>query len=266
MKVQLLVLLIISAISSPTRAETYGSGTQLDRRIQTATYSPDNVFRINASVGRATIVQFEDGETIRRDNGIMAMGDPSAWEVGPNKSGDAVTVKPKTDLEPDTNFIIKTNKRTYVLELKLVKDISKTTYLLRFNYPKPPEPGENPFIGRDLNPNPCSGAGNRRYEKKGDLAISPSEVWDNGTFTCMRFPTNSPRPVVYEVLPDGTETLVNSHIVNDILVIHSVSSMYKLRLNKLVLAVRTRANNTGYYNYNGTTTGEVREVKNDGKK
>ncbi|ENF5697078.1 TrbG/VirB9 family P-type conjugative transfer protein, partial [Salmonella enterica] len=137
MKIQLLAFFVISAIVSSAQAETFGRGTQLDRRIQTATYSPDNVFRINASVGRATIVQFEDGETIRRDNGIMAMGDPSAWEVGPNKSGDAVTVKPKTDQEPDTNFIIKTNKRTYVLELKLVKDISKTTYLLRFNYPKP---------------------------------------------------------------------------------------------------------------------------------
>ncbi|ECE0550164.1 conjugal transfer protein [Salmonella enterica] len=265
MKIQLLAFFVISAIVSSAQAETFGRGTQLDRRIQTATYSPDNVFRINASVGRATIVQFEDGETIRRDNGIMAMGDPSAWEVGPNKSGDAVTVKPKTDQEPDTNFIIKTNKRTYVLELKLVKDISKTTYLLRFNYPKPPAPVESPFVGRDLNQNTCSGNQNRRYEKKGDLAISPSEVWDNGTFTCMRFPTNSPRPVVYEVLPDGTETLVNSHTVNDILVIHSVSTMYKLRLNKLVLAVRTSVNNTGYYNYNGTTTGEIREVKNDRK-
>lgn len=265
MKIQLLAFFIASTLVSTAFAETYGRGTQLDRRIQTATYSPDNVFRINASVGRATIVQFDDGETIRRDSGIMAMGDPSAWEVGPNKSGDAVTIKPKTDQEPDTNFIIKTNKRTYVLELKLVKDISKTTYLLRFNYPKPPEPGESPFVGRDLNKNPCSGNQNRRYEKKGDLVISPSEVWDNGTFTCMRFPTNAARPVVYEVLPDGTETLVNSHTENDILVIHSVSSMYKLRLNKLVLAVRTSVNNSGYYNYNGTTTGEVREVKNDRK-
>ncbi|WP_274533245.1 TrbG/VirB9 family P-type conjugative transfer protein [Photorhabdus temperata] len=165
-------------------------------------------------------------------------------------------------MEPDTNFIINTDKRTYVLELKLVKDVSQTTYLLRFNYPKPPKIGDSPFVGRNLNQNPCSGRENRRYEKKGDLILSPSEVWDNGTFTCMRFLTNAPRPVVYEVLPDGTETLVNFHNVNDILVIHSVSSMFKLRLNKLVLAVRTSVNNTGFYNYNGTTTGEVRETIN----
>lgn len=266
MKIQLLALVVLSAFVSSTHAEVSGRGTSLDKRIQTATYSPDNVFRINAVVGRATIIEFEGGETIRRDNGIMAMGDPNAWEIGPNLSGDAVTVKPKTDLEPDTNFIIKTNKRTYVLELQLVKDVSKATYLLRFNYPKPPVIGDSPFVGRDLNKNPCDGTENRTYEKKGDLILSPSEVWDNGTFTCMRFPTNAARPVVYEVLPDGTETLVNFHTVNDILVIHSVSSMYKLRLNKLVLAVRTRVNNTGFYNYNGTTTGEVREIKNDRKK
>ncbi|WP_277973352.1 TrbG/VirB9 family P-type conjugative transfer protein [Pantoea agglomerans] len=262
MKIHLLAFCVLASFASATNAEVGGKGAQLDKRIQTATYSPDNVFRVNSSIGRATIVQLEAGETIRRDNGIMAMGDPSAWEIGPNKSGDMVTIKPKTDQEPDTNFIINTDRRTYVLELKLVKDVSQTTYLLRFNYPKPPKIGDNPFAGRDLNQNPCSGRENRRYEKKGDLVLSPSEIWDNGTFTCMRFPTNAPRPVAYEVLPDGTETLVNFHNVNDILVIHSVSSMFKLRLNKMVLAVRTNVNNMGFYNYNGTTTGEIRETVN----
>lgn len=265
MKIHLLTLCILTACVSVVKAETIGRGTAQDKRIQTATYSPDNVFRINAVVGRATLVQLESGETIRRDNGIMAMGDPDAWEVGPNKSGDMVTVKPKTDQDPDTNFIINTDRRTYILELKLVKDVAQTTYLLRFNYPKPPKIGDTPFVDRKLNQNPCSGRENRRYEKRGNLELSPSEVWDNGTFTCMRFPTNAPRPVVYEVLPDGTETLVNSHNVNDILVIHSVSSMYKLRLNKMVMAIRTTANNTGFYNYNGTTTGEIREKINDKK-
>ena len=266
MKMKLLALFVFTTCCSVSYAEIAGKGTQLDRRIQTATYSPDNVFRISSSIGRATTVQLEPGETIRSENGIMAMGDPDAWDIGPNVSGNMVTIKPKTDLEPDTNFIVNTNRRTYVFELKLVKDVSQTTYLLRFNYPKPPSVGDNPFIGRELNKNPCSGNENRKYEKKGDLVISPSEVWDNGTFTCMRFPTNAPRPVVYEVLPDGTETLVNSRNENDILVIHSVSSMFKLRLNKLVLAIRTKVNNTGYYNYNGTTTGDVRELKNDGRK
>lgn len=257
-----LAFCILASLTSVVHAETVGKGTQLDKRIQTATYSPDNVFRINSVIGRASSIKLEAGETIWKDDGIMVTGDPNAWDIGPNKSGDMVAIKAKTDQEPDTNFIVNTNRRTYVFELKLVKDVAQSTYLLRFNYPKPPKVGDSPFVGRDLNQNPCSGRENRRYEKRGELIISPSEVWDNGTFTCMRFPTNAPRPVVYEVLPDGTETLVNFHNVNDILVIHSVSSMFKLRLNKLVLAIRTSVNNTGFYNYNGTTTGEVRETKN----
>ncbi|EJZ4870349.1 TrbG/VirB9 family P-type conjugative transfer protein, partial [Salmonella enterica subsp. enterica serovar Cerro] len=70
-----------------------------------------------------------------------------------------------------------------------------------------------------------------------------------------------PRPVIYEVLPDGTESMVNMRTVNDITVVHGVSQEFRLRLNKLVMAVRSKVPNTGWYNYNGTTTGEIREVK-----
>ncbi|WP_274533244.1 TrbG/VirB9 family P-type conjugative transfer protein [Photorhabdus temperata] len=93
MKIHWLVFCVLISFVSASHAETVGKGTRLDKRIQTAAYSPDNVFRINSSIGRATIIQLEAGETIRRDNGIMATGDPSAWEIGPNKSGDMVTIK-----------------------------------------------------------------------------------------------------------------------------------------------------------------------------
>jgi type IV secretion system protein VirB9 len=247
----------MSFTSSSVQAEAVGHGSDLDRRIQTAVYSADNVFRINAFIGRTSVVKLEAGETIRDKDGLMVMGDPNAWDIGPNKSGDMVAIKPKTDQDPNTNFIVNTNKRTYVFELKLVKNVSSMTYLLRFDYPKPPE---TPFRGRSINLDPCSGRANRLYDKKGDMSISPTEVWDNGTFTCMRFPTNAPRPVIYQVLPDGRESVINFHTDNDIVVIHGVSAEFMLRLNNLVLAIRSRVSNTGYYNYNGTTNGEIREV------
>lgn len=270
MKITFLTLSLL-CVSTISHAETTGHGSRLDKRIQTAMYSPDNVYRINAVVGRTSVVKLEPGETINDQSGLMATGDPDAWTIGPNKAGDAVAIKPKTDQNPDTNLIINTNRRTYALELMLTKAVSAMTYLLRFDYPQPPKVGESPFKGRNLNQDPCSvsagtsGRENRNYQKRGDMVLSPSQVWDNGTFTCMRFPTNAPRPVIYEVLPDGTETLVNLHNVNDIVVLHGVSSEYRLRLNRLVLAIRTTVNNTGFYNYNGTTTGDIREVKNDGK-
>lgn len=270
MKKSVIALLLITLIPC-ANAETGGKGSHLDRRVQTATYSPDNVYRIYAMKNRVTAIKLEAGETINMDNGALGVGKPGnqqnpEWLIGANKDGSMILIKPSQYAEePETNVIINTNRRTYLFELRLAKSASAMTYLFRFDYPAPQKVGETPFKGREINSNPCNGVINRQYQKRGDMVLSPYEIWDNGTFTCLRFPTNAPRPVIYEVLPDGTESMVNTHSVNDILVVHGVSKMFRLRLNKLVLELRTTANNTGWYNYNGTTTGEVREVKDAGK-
>lgn len=261
---KLILAAFFCAVFSPNlHAETVGKGTALDRRIQTAFYSSDNVYRLNTMKNRTSTIQFPPGETVNMGSGLIAAGNPGAWVIGANQDGNMVVVKPEINAtEPNTNIIINTNKRTYLIELKLTSNPASMTYLLRFNYPEPPKTGKNPFYDRKLSVNPCDGKMNRDYQKQGDMALSPYEMWDNGTFTCLRFPTNAPRPVIYQVLPDGTETLANVRSVNDIMVVHGVSQQFRLRLNSLVLGLRTLQNNTGWYNYNGTTTGEIREVKN----
>lgn len=267
MKSWLLALSLALGGVLPVQAETAGRGSRLDARVQTAVYSPDNVYRLYAMKNRASAIQLEAGETINLDSGAMVAGKPDDWKIGANKAGSLILLKPGMYAsEPETNVVISTNRRTYLLELKLTPNPGRMTYLLRFDYPRPAKVGETPFRGRDLNVDPCSGGTvNRQYMKRGDLALSPYEVWDNGTFTCLRFPTNAPRPVIYEVLPDGTESMVPGHPVNDIVVLHAVSREFRLRLNRLVLGLYTQRNNTGWYNYNGTTTGEKREVKAHGK-
>lgn len=249
--------LLLSACVQQALAEKMGQGSDADRRVQTALYTPDNVFRIQAVVGRTSLVQFPAHETVYEDSGLIVMGDPSAWSIGANKAGNLVAIKPITDQEPNTNLIINTNRHTYLLELKLVQRVTDMTYALRFTYPDPPK---KPQVTRDFNPDPCPGPINT-FQVRGDKAISPSEGWDNGTFTCFRFVTNAPRPVVYQVLPDGTETLANVRNVQNIMVVHGVSQLFRFRLNTLVLEARTRQRVGGFYNYNGTTTGEIREVK-----
>lgn len=253
-------ILTMSLFAASSHAETVGLGSSLDRRIQTATYSPQEVFRINAVVGRTSAIQLGPGETVRDKEGLMTMGDPSAWSIGANKLGNIVAVKPITDLEPNTNLIINTNRRMYVLELSLTEHIKAMTYVLRFDYPKPPA-DIPPIKSRELNKDPCAGRINKDYVKWGDMNLSPTAVWDNGTFTCFRFPTNAARPVIYQKLTDGTETLANNHQVNDIVVVHGVSGEFRIRMNRQVLGIKTTKLNTGGYNYDGTTTGDIREVK-----
>lgn len=267
---KIFIAIMLVMLLPAAQAETGGRGSQLDRRVQTALYSPDNVYRIYTMKNRVSAIKLEPGETINMDSGAMGVGKPGnannpEWLIGSNKEGSMILVKPSQYAEsPETNVVINTNRRTYLFELRLVQTPQSMTYLFRFDYPVPQKIGETPFKGRSINTNPCDGVSNRLYQKRGDMVLSPYEVWDNGTFTCLRFPTNAQRPVVYEILPDGTESLVNVHQVNDIVVVHGVSKEFRLRLNKLVLALRTNSNNTGWYNYNGTTTGEIREVK-DGK-
>lgn len=250
------VALLLSLGVFQAHSETMGERSFLDSRVQTAVYNPDNVYRVQAKIGRTSSIQLPPNETVMGRDGVITSGDPTAWELGLNQTGNLITLKPKNDQDPDTNFTINSNRHTYLLELKLVQNLSDMTYLLRFKHPDKPKPV--PF---DLVSDPCSGLRSGPYQKRGERSLAPTEAWDNGTFTCFRFPTNLPRPVVYQVLPDGTETLANVRPVRDILVVHGVSHLFRLRLNSLVMEMRpTQALGTSY-NFNGTTTGEFREVK-----
>lgn len=263
----LVSLILLAGFITPAQAETAGRGTRLDARIQSALYNPDNVYRIYAMKNRTTSIQLEPGETINAESGAMNLGKPGnrdnpEWLLGANKEGSLIMIKPSQYAEePQTNLIINTNRRTYLFELNLADSAARMTYLFRFTYPQPVKPGETPFKGRELNVNPCSGTENHNWKKRGNMAMSPARIWSNGTFTCLRFPTNAPRPAVWEVLPDGSELTANWHSVNDIMVIHGISAAYRLRMNQMVLELRTSTPDTGWYNYNGTTTGDIREVK-----
>ena len=259
MKQFVMFLATALAVAAPLAvAETMAPGG-VDSRIQTALYSPNDVYRVHSMLGRSTLVQLQKGETVNSEEGLMISGDPQAWEIGVNASGNRIGINPKTVEEPDTNLIINTSQRTYVLDLMLVKKPADTTYVLRFEYPETQKKKSSP--PKTYNENPCMGAvANRAYEKQGDLNLSPSEIWDNGTFTCLKFAANTPRPVLYQVLPDGTETLTNTRTVDNILVMHGVSKELRLRMNDQVLGLRTRQVGSSF-NYSGTTTGEYREVK-----
>lgn len=255
-----LVAVSLIVIGAPLAyGESMGSGSLLDRRVQTAVYSPDQVYRIQAGIGRSSLVQFPANETVNETSGLIVSGDPTAWTIGANKAGNIVAIKPSTDLEPNTNLMINTNKRTYLLELKLVKRPEDMTYALRFTFPEPPKPIAP---ARNTPVNPCAGPiQNGPYQRRGEMSISPSEGWDNGMLTCFRFATNAPRPVLYQVLADGTETLADTHNEQNVLVVHGVSQLFRFRLNGMVLEAKPKHVVSTGYNFNGTTTGEIRELK-----
>lgn len=71
--------------------------------------------------------------------------------------------------------------------------------------------------------------------------IVPTLVFDDGRFTYLRFPGNREVPAVFDVLPDGTETLVNARMEDDLLVVDRVSRRLMLRAGSAVVGVWNEA-------------------------
>lgn len=242
---------VLFLISQGVHAEAIPTSTKFDNRVKNVVYNPDNVTRINVSAGIATLIQFSPSEYVTETDGGAALGDPLAWKV--NIRGNNVWIRPAAE-DPDTNLTIVTNKRTYLFNLVSVKNRNKASWRVRFSYPEPKKANQK---------RPCQGGThNYRYFAKGDNALFPVEVWDNGTFTCMAIKSGVDMPVVFKKLPDMSEGLVNTHIENGFIVIHEVNPEYRLRLGNLVAGVKTdrlKAVDT----FNGTTNKKVRGIINE---
>jgi type IV secretion system protein VirB9 len=71
----------------------------------------------------------------------------------------------------------------------------------------------------------------------GSDEIVPTLVFDDGRFTYFRFPNNREVPAVFHVLGDGAETLTNSRMEDDLLVVDRVSRRLMLRAGSAVVGV-----------------------------
>lgn len=74
-------------------------------------------------------------------------------------------------------------------------------------------------------------------EVQGASALEPSEVSDNGRFTILRFPAGQVIPAIYQVTPDGTESLVPFDVRGEFVVIHLTAAQFRLRRGHDVLCL-----------------------------
>lgn len=243
-----------------------------DGRIHTEVYSPNEIYTIHSKVGRVSLVQLEDGETLSKEAATLGMGDAAAWQV--RVKGNNIVFKPKAAF-PDTNMIVVSDKgRTYSFNL-VTDSKQKTTYVLRFRYPDTERRVRQKQQEKQaVAMNALSAAGginvfasNYNYWGRGSRALAPTSAYDNGRFTYLTFNNGRALPAFYRVEADGTETLLNTHMENDTVVIHEVSQRLILRLGRKVLELENRSfNEQGTFNRTGTDDGEsVRLIKQGDK-
>ncbi|MGR2997568.1 TrbG/VirB9 family P-type conjugative transfer protein [Vibrio vulnificus] len=253
-KIALISLVLTSLSSLSSHAAILPKPKQFDHRMTEVDYNPYDVINVRAGIGTVTVIQLESGESvIQREKGLM-LGDAQAW--GFDLVENNIFFKPIAQ-NPDSNLILTTDKgRTYTFYL-MMDDYPH--YMVKLNYPMPTKKQ-----GMEDTPVPCTdGAVNFQYEKWGDMELSPSRMWDDGRFTCLKFTNVVELPVIYQVMADGSESMIQYHMRKDTMVVHGTSREFRLRVGDQVLGIVTDALEVSPFNEKKSTIGAKRVVNNE---
>lgn len=244
---------VLALVGSPLAlaAQTPRPGTT-DPRVRTVDYDPVQVVRIEGVFRTATQILFGDDETILH----VAAGDATAWDVAAERN--ILFIKPKAG-HGVTNLIVTTGRagqtRNYTFELStgVVRQKGAGLYVLRFRYPSDQKSAaigalsvaEQALMAKltslQLERGAIEGRRNLAYQVQGTPALQPSEVSDNGRFTLLRFPAGQVIPAVYQVTPDGSESLVPFDVRGEFVVVHAIAGEFRLRRGQDVLCIFNQA-------------------------
>jgi type IV secretion system protein VirB9 len=293
--VKLRVVLLLVGCVLPWAASSAGEPT--DPRLREVIYDAKAVVTVPVKRGVVTLVVLDADESITEVAAGLG-GDCSkaeaAWCIAAQPGGRNLFVKPKSTASAANNLAVVTDRRTHSLRFVVLAD----------GDPKPPvyrlvikgalaKPGATRAALREdallqalsalppapPPPNPLQVTAERLQAKPQVLNTSysiaegtasedivPALVFDDGRFTYLRFPGNREVPAVFHVLGDGSETLLNARMEDDLLVVDRVSRRLMLRAGSAVVGVWNEAFDLdGIPPADGTTVpGIQRTLKVDG--
>ncbi len=216
------------------------------KTLQELVYRPDAVYAIHTGIGIVTQIEISPREQVK-DYGT---GFSAAWELA--RRDNVFYLKPK-ELDADTNMYIRTNKRTYLLDLRVigkqwrslnhVKSIG-VNYHVRFVYPD--ERAGSASAGDVGAKDGLSQAAYWNYDyaaAENSNWLVPSKVHDDGKFTFIDLkPGNMPGggiPAVYgKKSESGSEFIVNSKTEGNRITVFGIYNHLVLRHGDSVVGLR----------------------------
>jgi len=291
-KLLIAMVWIVSAVSMAASgiATAVGVPTPLefDTRVREVVYNPRDVVRIIGAYGYSTQICFAEDEVIEH----TVVGDTLAWSIDPIEGANLLFIKPK-EQNANTNMTVVTNKRTYDFELVAAAAEERRAYFkVSFKYPAEDQRTRDALLERTeqalkvarqeqailrtqldnavalantLRAAEIPVRRNLNYWWAGDAKIKPDEAFDDGTFTYIRFRGQREFPAVYLERERGKESLVNTTIKGDTIVIQRVAGRYVLRKGDAVGSlVSPSFDEVGRPNETGTISpGVERDTKGD---
>ena len=268
MKLRAVLLIVIGCVLAGT-ARSAGEVQPTDPRLREVMYDPKAVVTVPVKRGVVTLVVLDADEAITEVaaglGGDCAKAE-ATWCVAAQPGGRNLFVKPKSTASAANNLAVVTDRRTHSFRFVVLADgdpkapvyrlvvrapasrqvmsprvALRDSELLQALTAMPPAPRQSSpqqVIGERLQTKPQ--VLNTSYsiaEGKGSEDIVPALVFDDGRFTYFRFPGNREVPAVFHVLGDGSETLVNARVEDDLLVVDRVSRRLMLRAGSAVVGV-----------------------------
>ena len=281
-------VLLLGAIAAA--AANAADGLVGDPRLREVLYDPQAVVTVPVKRGVVTLVVLDADEAITEVAAGLG-GDctktEAAWCIAAQPGGRNLFVKAKSTAGAPNNLAVVTDRRTHsfrfvvladndakapvyrlVVKAPVVRPAAPARLALRDAAPLvvlpavPPPPSLQEVIAERLRAK--AQVLNSNYsiaEGNGSEDIVPTLVFDDGRFTYFRFPGNGQVPAVFHVLGDGSETLVNARMEDDLLVIDRVSRRLMLRAGSAVVGVWNEAFNLdGVPPGGGTTVPGVQRI------
>lgn len=211
---------------------------QLDPRIQTIAYDPDQVVLLRATLGYQFMLEFAPDERIE----TVSIGDSLSWQVTPNRRANVLFIKPIS--QSTTNLTVLTGPRHYAFELRVepIRPHVPVLYIARMVYPPPaqalPEPAPPPAASSPV-------ALNSAYAVTGSDQIRPARIFDDGTATYFEWAKDKSLPAIFAVSEDGSENLVNTNVRGNYVVVDEIASRFRLREGKNIATVVNQAADQG---------------------
>ena len=226
-----------------------------DQRLVSHEYSQNEVVRIDGKLGVQATIGFAEDEQIEN----VAVGDSAKWQITPNKRANLLFVKP---LEPGarTNMTVVTDRRTYFFDLATATRVAPL-YMLRFTYKADDakralekardaaslaaltadEAGVVAGEAKPIDP----AALNFAWTRKGDAALLPTRVYDDGQATYLLWPQRRAVPAILVQNEKGEEGPVNYAVRGDVIVLDEVPALITLRSGKAMATLANTGANTG---------------------
>ncbi|MEO6898211.1 MAG: TrbG/VirB9 family P-type conjugative transfer protein, partial [Caldimonas sp.] len=238
-------------------------GAPADPQLREVTYDAGTVVTVPVKRGVVTLIVLDPDEAIvevASGSGADCTKPDSAWCVSAQPGGRTIFVKPKGNAGTSNNLAVVTDRRSHSFRLAVLADADAKAPLYRLVVNAPVVPvrvaptraveAAQPLIPLIIETPPeeivaerllaAPRVVNSSYsiaEGKTSEDIIPSLVFDDGRFTYLRFGGNREVPAVFQVLGDGSETVTNSRMEGDLLVVDRVGRRLMLRAGTAVVGV-----------------------------